>query len=126
MPPTVALAGRSGSHPWSTPLRPSTPSVHTTCSPFELLRCLVRTLYSTNGREVENGGSELRPDIAKELPVVSEDGLTWTIRLRRGLRYAPPFDDAEDRRRPTSFVPWSGSQIHRASAGGYRPLLHFD
>lgn len=87
---------------------------------WELFRCcLVRTLYSTNGREVENGGSELRPDIAEELPVVSEDGLTWTIRLRRGLRYAPPFEDVEITA-PDIVRALERVADPQASAGGYR------
>jgi peptide/nickel transport system substrate-binding protein len=61
---------------------------------FELSRCcLVRTLFSYNGREAAEGGAEVRPDLASGLPEVSADGLTWTMRLRPGLRYAPPLDD---------------------------------
>lgn len=87
---------------------------------FELFRCcLVRTLFSTNGRELENGGSELRPDIAEELPEVSEDGLTWTIRLRQGLRYAPPFDDVEITA-PDIVRALERVADPRASVGGYR------
>jgi peptide/nickel transport system substrate-binding protein len=37
----------------------------------------------------------LRPDLAAELPVISADGLTWTFRLKRGLRYGPPFEGTE-------------------------------
>ena len=55
--------------------------------------CLFRTLYSYNGRPTEQGGTELRPDLAEGPPEVSADGLTWTFRLRGGLRYAPPFED---------------------------------
>ena len=63
---------------------------------WELFRCcLLRTLYSYNGRPTEEGGMELRPDLATGLPQVSADGLTWTFRLREGLRYAPPFDDTQ-------------------------------
>jgi peptide/nickel transport system substrate-binding protein len=54
---------------------------------LELLRCcLVRTLFSYNSK------LELRPDLAAANPEVSSDGLTWTFRLRPGLRYSPPFD----------------------------------
>ena len=61
---------------------------------WELARCcLVRTLYSYNGSPTEEGGGELRPDLAVGPPEVSPDGLTWTFRLRQGLRFAPPFED---------------------------------
>ncbi len=61
-----------------------------------LTRCCVhRTLYSYNGRPTDEGGAELRPDLATGIPEVSSDGLRWTFRLRRGLRYAPPFEETE-------------------------------
>jgi peptide/nickel transport system substrate-binding protein len=61
---------------------------------WELSRCcLSRTLYSFNGRPAEEGGAEVRPDLAQGMPEVSSDGLTWTFRLKEGLRYAPPFED---------------------------------
>lgn len=63
---------------------------------WQLFRCcLLRTLYSFNGKPIEEGGAELRPDLAAGLPEVSADGLTWTFRLQQGLRYAPPFDDTQ-------------------------------
>ena len=63
---------------------------------WELMRCcLARTLLSTNGRSTALGGARLRPDVAAEMPEVSSDGLTWTFRLRQGLRYAPPMADVE-------------------------------
>ncbi|MGE0025793.1 MAG: ABC transporter substrate-binding protein [Thermoleophilia bacterium] len=35
-------------------------------------------------------GNTLRPDLAAEMPRVSADGLTYTLRLRRGVRFGPP------------------------------------
>ena len=55
--------------------------------------CLLRTLLSYNGRTTDEGGSELRPDLAAELPTVSDDGLTWTFTLKPGIKYAPPLQD---------------------------------
>ena len=55
--------------------------------------CLFRTLFSYSGRATEEGGTELHPDLAEGPPEVSADGLTWTFRLRQGLRFAPPFED---------------------------------
>ena len=60
----------------------------------ELQRCcLLRTLVNYRGATTEDGGSVLRPDLAVALPEVSADGLTYTFRLKSGLRYAPPYDD---------------------------------
>src|ERR1700737_4447048 len=57
----------------------------------ELFRCcLLRTLYSNVGRPAREGGAELHPDLAVALPDVSTDGLTWTFRIRQGVKYAPP------------------------------------
>lgn len=55
--------------------------------------CLVRTLLSYNGRPTEEGGAELRPDLAVALPDISADGLTWTFHLKPGIHYAPPLED---------------------------------
>jgi peptide/nickel transport system substrate-binding protein len=57
--------------------------------------CLNRTLLTYEGRSIEDGGAQLRPDLASEMPDVSPDGLTWTFHLRDGLRYAPPFQERE-------------------------------
>jgi peptide/nickel transport system substrate-binding protein len=63
---------------------------------WELFRCcLLRTLLSYNGRPWDQGGSEVRPDLAVAPPEISSDGLTWTFHLRRGLRYAPPLEQTE-------------------------------
>lgn len=69
---------------------------------YELLRCCLvrslyshRSLYSDNGRPMEGGGSRLYPDLAAELPEVSADGLTWTVRIKAGLHYGPPLQGVE-------------------------------
>jgi peptide/nickel transport system substrate-binding protein len=62
---------------------------------WEMFRCcLLRTLYSYNGRPTEEGGAVLRPDLAVGDAEVASDGLTWTFRLRPGLHYASPFEDS--------------------------------
>lgn len=57
--------------------------------------CLLRTLMSYSGLPVDEGGADLRPDIAAEQPNVSEDGLAWTFRLKEGLGFGPPFGGTE-------------------------------
>jgi ABC-type transport system substrate-binding protein len=62
--------------------------------------CTARTLlsYQVAGRADSaegEGAAELVPDLATALPTVTPDGLSWTVNLRPGLRYAPPFDDFE-------------------------------
>jgi peptide/nickel transport system substrate-binding protein len=64
-------------------------------SSWELLRCcLVRTLMSY---DVSGATRDLRPvpDLAAAPPQISADGLTWTFRMRSGIRYAPPLEDVE-------------------------------
>ena len=64
----------------------------------EFLRCcLTRTLLSYTGRSTSEGGTVLHPDLATALPEISDDRLTWTFHLVKGIRYAPPFDDVEIR-----------------------------
>ena len=55
--------------------------------------CLLRTLLSYNGQTTDAGGSELRPDLAADMPVVSDDGLRWTFTLKQGIKYGPPLQD---------------------------------
>jgi peptide/nickel transport system substrate-binding protein len=57
--------------------------------------CLLRTLYSYPGLPAAEGGGEVEPDLALDLPEVSSDGMIWTIRIKDGIRYAPPLDDVE-------------------------------
>ncbi len=62
---------------------------------WELARCcLVRTLMSY---DVSGATRDLRPvpDLAVAPPEISADGLTWTFRMRRGIRYAPPLEDVQ-------------------------------
>jgi peptide/nickel transport system substrate-binding protein len=37
----------------------------------------------------------VRPDLATGQPQISDDGLTWTIHLRPGIRYGPPLEGVE-------------------------------
>jgi peptide/nickel transport system substrate-binding protein len=63
---------------------------------WELFRCcLLRTLLSYKGVPTAEGGAILHPDLATSMPTVSDDGLTWTFRLKPGLHYAPPLQNVE-------------------------------
>ncbi len=63
---------------------------------MELFRCCVtRGLLSYTGQPTDKGGTALHPDLAKAMPEVSPDGLTWTFHLRSGIHYAPPFQQTE-------------------------------
>jgi len=86
---------------------------------FEYLKCcLLRTLYATNGKPVDEGGSELMPDIASGDPEISEDGLTWTFTLKTGIYYAPPLDDIQVTA-PDIIRAMEREADPKASAGGY-------
>ena len=112
---------------------------HVTFDPtsWELFRCcLLRTLMSFNGRPTSEGGAKLHPDLAAGMPEVSPDGLTWTFRLKPGIRYAPPYADREIvaadvvRALERAFVPanpsWAesfGSPLLGTYANHYEPLI---
>jgi peptide/nickel transport system substrate-binding protein len=71
------------------------PQISYAASDWEVLRCcLLRMLFTYNGRPTEEGGAILRPDLASGMGSLSPDGLTWTFTLRPGIHYAPPFEDA--------------------------------
>jgi peptide/nickel transport system substrate-binding protein len=57
--------------------------------------CLLRTLLSYTGRTTAEGGTELQPDIATDLPEMSSDGLTYTFTLKSGVNYGDPFGDVQ-------------------------------
>jgi len=72
------------------------PVLNVDASASELFRCCVgRSLLSYSGQPTDKGGAELRPDLAKALPEVSPDGLTWTFHLRSGVHYGPPLQRTE-------------------------------
>jgi peptide/nickel transport system substrate-binding protein len=57
--------------------------------------CLLRTLLGHPGLPTEEGGAELHPDLAAQMPEISGDGLTWTFRLKEGIAYAPPLQQTQ-------------------------------
>lgn len=54
--------------------------------------CLARTLVTTESIPSAEGGNELQPDLATELPEVSEDGLVYTFTLKDGIQFGPPIN----------------------------------
>jgi peptide/nickel transport system substrate-binding protein len=59
---------------------------------FALLRGMVRELYSFDTRLTGERSLEPVPDLADGPYLLSDDGRTYTFRIRRGVRYAPPVD----------------------------------
>lgn len=65
-------------------------------TPGYLLRCcLARTPLVYPGLATSDGGTLVQPDLATAMPEVSADGKTWTLHLRSGIRYAPPYADQQ-------------------------------
>jgi peptide/nickel transport system substrate-binding protein len=63
---------------------------------FQIYRCcLSRTLMGYNGLPADQGGNKVYPDLADGEPQVSDDGLTWTFKIKKGIHYAPPLQDVE-------------------------------
>lgn len=62
---------------------------------WEFFRCcLARTMLTYNGMSAEEGGNDLEPDLAESWEV-SDDGLTYTFKLKQGVKYGPPLEDVE-------------------------------
>jgi peptide/nickel transport system substrate-binding protein len=57
--------------------------------------CLLRTLMSYKGVPTDQGGADIFPDLAADVPTQSSDGLTWTFSIQPGIHYAPPKQDVE-------------------------------
>jgi peptide/nickel transport system substrate-binding protein len=80
--------------------------------------CLLRTLVATKPVPIEDGGGELQPDLATDLPAVSDDGLTYTFTIKPGIMYAPPLQDVEITAQ--DFIrALERESDPKASAGGY-------
>ncbi len=50
---------------------------------------LIRTLVGYN-MTAGSAGNQLVPDLAAGLPTPTDNGLTWTFTLKRGVRFSPP------------------------------------
>ena len=62
---------------------------------WEFFRCcLQRTLVTYNGQAAADGGNDLIPDIAESWEA-SDDGMTFTFKLKQGIMYGPPLEDVE-------------------------------
>jgi peptide/nickel transport system substrate-binding protein len=53
----------------------------------EWFTALHRTLVSVNHKK---GGNDVLPDLAQAMPTVSSDGLTYTFKIKSGVKFAPP------------------------------------
>ena len=54
---------------------------------WSLYYLMARGLYGYPNTVEEPSASTIRPELAEELPTVSSDGLTYTVKLRSGLRF---------------------------------------
>jgi len=54
---------------------------------FAIQRALSRQLLTYKAGPAEQGGFDLIPDLAKAMPTVSEDNLTYTFELKEGLKF---------------------------------------
>jgi peptide/nickel transport system substrate-binding protein len=57
---------------------------------WALMRLYARTLYSWDSAVVGDAIATPVPDLASGPPAISDDGLTYTIKLRRGVAWAQP------------------------------------
>jgi peptide/nickel transport system substrate-binding protein len=60
---------------------------------FNSYHALLRTLMSTR-HIVGTEGNKLYPDLATAAPTISSDGLTYTFKLKQGVKFGPPVSRA--------------------------------
>jgi peptide/nickel transport system substrate-binding protein len=68
------------------------PGVAYGAADLALLRGLVRTLYSFDSSRQDSSALDPVPDLASGPYQLSADRRTYTFIIRRGIRYAPPYD----------------------------------
>lgn len=57
--------------------------------------CLARTLLTTPTLPSEEGGTEMAPDLATEIPEPTDGGLVYTFTIKDGVKWGPPFEGQE-------------------------------
>ncbi len=81
---------RATSRPRSTRRRSTTRCRSSTSSAACCARCCRPKPFPSR-----TAAGELQPDLATDLPAVSDDGLTYTFTIKPGIMYAPPLQDVE-------------------------------
>ena len=66
------------------------PAAARTSAAWALMRLYARTLYSWDSSKVGDAIADPVPDLASGPPAISGDGLTYTVKLRRGVAWAQP------------------------------------
>jgi peptide/nickel transport system substrate-binding protein len=70
------------------------PGVAYGAADLALLRGMVRTLYSFDSSRQDSSALDPVPDLASEPYQLSADRRTYTFTIRKGIKYAPPYDAA--------------------------------
>src|SRR6266508_4311373 len=68
------------------------PGVAYGAADLALLRGMVRTLYSFDSSRQDSSALDPVPDLASGPYQISDDRRTYTFTIRKGIRYAPPYD----------------------------------
>jgi peptide/nickel transport system substrate-binding protein len=62
-------------------------------SAIDIYNAMLRTLVATNHKAGAEG-NKLAPDLAQAMPTISSDGLTYTFKLKPGIKFGPPLNRA--------------------------------
>jgi peptide/nickel transport system substrate-binding protein len=86
---------------------------------------MLRTLVSYNFSSAEEGGNDLVPDLATEIPEATDGGTTYTFTLKDGINFGPPVNRAVTSRDIKYAI--ERTAINKAALGSYtnyyRPII---
>ncbi len=95
---------------------------------FEFYNVMHRALFGYNFREGAKGGNIPRPDLSQDEGQVSADGKTWTFKLKKGVKFAPPVSrDVTSKDLVTAFTRLANPTLNASGYPSYyRDIVGFE
>jgi peptide/nickel transport system substrate-binding protein len=95
---------------------------------FEFYNVMHRGLFGYNFKEGSKGGNDPKPDLSADEGQVSADGKTWTFKLKKGVKFAPPVSrDVTSKDLVTAFTRLGNPTLNASGYPSYyRDIVGFE